>query len=296
MKSDTLKGIIYSIISAVIYGIVPLMTKEITSAQNATLSGSMAYRFLCSTVFVLVFVLWKKYPLRVTGTQFRDLLIFGAGTTVFTSTILVVSYRYISLGLATACHFFYPIAVCIIMRILFREKFHRLTYYAIFCTMAALAILIYSYGTGSLTGMILAVLSGVGWGTYLIAFEKASYKVLEQPVAIFYIMCMTLVCYVVYAVSMRTMYVPQTREIFYMVTSSLGLVTAMVLTAKGVSLIGSPSVAFISLFEPVTCVITDILFYRAIPQDIQWIGYVLMLLSIVLVTIADTSKNKAQES
>ena len=293
MKSDTIKGIVYSIISAVIYGIVPLMTKEITSAQGATLSGSMVYRFLCSTVFVLVYVCWKKYSLRITRAQFRDLMIFGAGATIFTSTLLVISYRYISLGLATACHFFYPLAVCIIMRILFREKFHHLTYYAIFCTIAALVLLIYSYGTGSITGMIIAVLSGIGWGTYLIAFEKASYKDLEQPATIFYVMSLTLICYFLYSLVMRTMYVPGTREIFFMVTSSLGLVTAMILTAKGVVLIGSPSVAFISLFEPITCVITDILFYHAVPQGIQWAGYFLMLLSIVLVTIADTAKNKA---
>ena len=293
MKSDTIKGIVYSVISAVIYGIVPLMTKEITSAENATISGSMAYRFLCSMVFVLIYIFFKKYSFRVTREQLRDLIIFGTGATIFTSTLLVVSYRYISLGLATACHFFYPVAVCIIMRILFQERFQRLTYYAVFCTLAALSILIYSYGISSLTGMVIAVLSGVGWGTYLIAFEKAAYRELEQPVTIFYVMCMTMICYFLFSGVMRTLYVPGIREILFMVTSSLGLVTAMILTAKGVALIGSPSVAFISLFEPITCVITDILFYHSIPQGIQWAGYGLMMLSIILVTVADTAKNKS---
>ena len=62
---------------------------------------------------------------------------------------------------------------------------------------------------------------------------------------------------------------------------------AMLLTVKAISLCGPTMTAFISLFEPITAVITDMIVYHAFPDIIQTAGYLLMGLAIVLITMKD---------
>ena len=288
MKLGTIKGILYSSISAIIYGIIPLLTKEVTSADNATLTGSMALRYFVCAIFAYVFAFRGEYSIKVNKKQLSELFFIGAGSAVITNLLLVSSYGYISLGLATVCHFFYPVAVCIIMYLIFQKRVNRYTKSAVICTITALILLIYSYGMSSIIGMGIAVVSGIGWAIHLVAFEKASYHDLPQPVSVFYIMVFSLLFYTIFTVALQTFFLPTGKQVLWITLAGIGLVSAVILTAKGISLIGSTTVAFISLFEPITCMITDLVVYHNVPQGIQWAGYLLMLVSIVFVTLADT--------
>lgn len=65
------------------------------------------------------------------------------------------------------------------------------------------------------------------------------------------------------------------------------MVGAMLLTVKAISLCGPTMTAFISLFEPITAVVTDMIVYHAFPGIMQTAGYLMMAVAIVLITMKD---------
>ena len=282
-----MKGILYAFLASVIYGIVPLTSKLIISDGTVSESAMLGWRFLFASFFGLLVIFVNRVPIRPTRTQARDILLFGVVGTLLTSLLLTRSYRYIDLGLATVCHFFYPIAVCIIMRIFFREKLSSLGICAVLVTGAALVILASHSGASSLLGMGIAVISGIFWASYLVAFEKASYARMNQNVAVFWIMFGNSVLCILMSILQKEFGLPSISKFLLLCLSALMMTGAMLLTVKAISLCGPTMTAFISLFEPITAVITDMIVYHAFPDIIQTAGYLLMGLAIVVITMKD---------
>ncbi len=116
------KGYIYTALSAIIFGLMPLLTKIII-ARGAT-SLTIAFFRVFYVTIVLFFVLKiKKIDLYL---EKRDLLsailtsIFGSGLTII---ILNESYNYVDTGIATSLHFLYPLfVVCIMLFLLWGEN------------------------------------------------------------------------------------------------------------------------------------------------------------------------------
>ena len=128
MKSATVQnrtsertGVIFTIISAILFGTMPLMAKYAFSL------GSNAYmvafgRFITGAVFSGLFLcLHPGYSVKVTRKQFRSIAMLSFFFAA-TPCMLYASYQYIDSGLATTLHFIYPVAVMLISVIFFKTK------------------------------------------------------------------------------------------------------------------------------------------------------------------------------
>lgn len=276
------KGYIYTALSAIIFGLMPLLTKIII-ARGAT-SLTIAFFRVFYVTIVLFFVLKiKKIDLYL---EKRDLLsailisIFGSGLTII---ILNESYNYVDTGIATSLHFLYPLFVAILCCFFYGEKIKKKQIISLSFALVGI-ICFMSKVNGSLFGYFLAITSGLTYAFYLVKMDKTGLVKMNALKLSFYLALFT-------TIEIFTMNLFMQDVVFKMDALSYGLLLvlalsssflATVLLQKGVLLLGSTRASFICLLEPVTSMIVGILWLNEALTFNKGLGSLAIIISLII--------------
>ena len=276
------KGYIYTALSAIIFGLMPLLTKIII-ARGATSLTIPFFRVFYVTI-VLFFVLKiKKIDLHL---EKRDLLsailtsIFGSGLTII---ILNESYNYVDTGIATSLHFLYPLFVAILCCFFYGEKIKKKQILSLSFALVGI-ICFMSKGNGSLFGYFLAIASGLTYAFYLVKMDKSGLVKMNALKLSFYLALFT-------TIEIFTMNLFMQEVVFKMDVLSYALLLvlalsssflATVLLQKGVLLLGSTRASFICLLEPVTSMIVGILWLNEAFTFNKGLGGLAIIISLII--------------
>ena len=276
------KGYIYTALSAIIFGLMPLLTKIII-ARGAT-SLTIAFFRVFYVTIVLFFVLKiKKIDFHL---EKRDLLsviltsIFGSGLTII---ILNESYNYVDTGIATSLHFLYPLFVAILCCFFYGEKIKKKQIISLSFALVGI-ICFMSKVNGSLFGYFLAITSGLTYAFYLVKMDKTGLVKMNALKLSFYLALFT-------TIEIFTMNLFMQDVVFKMDALSYGLLLvlalsssflATVLLQKGVLLLGSTRASFICLLEPVTSMIVGILWLNEALTFNKGLGGLAIIVSLII--------------
>lgn len=276
------KGYIYTALSAIIFGLMPLLTKIII-ARGATSLTIPFFRVFYVTI-VLFFVLKiKKIDLHL---ERRDLLsailtsIFGSGLTII---ILNESYNHVDTGIATSLHFLYPLFVAILCCFFYGEKIKKKQILSLSFALVGI-ICFMSKGNGSLFGYFLAIASGLTYAFYLVKMDKTGLVKMNAFKLSFYLALFT-------TIEIFTMNLFMQDVVFKMDAIAYGLLLvlalsssflATVLLQKGVLLLGSTRASFICLLEPVTSMIVGILWLNEAFTFNKGLGGLAIIISLII--------------
>lgn len=276
------KGYIYTALSAIIFGLMPLLTKIII-ARGATSLTIPFFRVFYVTI-VLFFVLKiKKIDFHL---EKRDLLsviltsIFGSGLTII---ILNESYNYVDTGIATSLHFLYPLFVAILCCFFYGEKIKKKQIISLSFALVGI-ICFMSKGNGSLFGYLLAIASGLTYAFYLVKMDKTGLVKMNAFKLSFYLALFT-------TIEIFTMNLFMQDVVFKMDAIAYGLLLvlalsssflATVLLQKGVLLLGSTRASFICLLEPVTSMIVGILWLNEAFTFNKGLGGLAIIVSLII--------------
>ena len=276
------KGYIYTALSAIIFGLMPLLTKIII-ARGAT-SLTIAFFRVFYVTIVLFFVLKiKKIDLYL---EKRDLLsailtsIFGSGLTII---ILNESYNYVDTGIATSLHFLYPLFVAVLCCFFYGEKIKKKQILSLSFALVGI-ICFMSKGDGSLFGYFLAITSGLTYAFYLVKMDRTGLVKMNALKLSFYLALFT-------TIEIFTMNLFMQDVVFKMDAIAYGLLLvlalsssflATVLLQKGVLLLGSTRASFICLLEPVTSMIVGILWLNEALTFNKGLGGLAIIISLII--------------
>ena len=276
------KGYIYTALSAIIFGLMPLLTKIII-ARGATSLTIAFFRVFYVTV-VLFFVLKiKKIDLRLEKRDFLSAIltsIFGSGLTII---ILNESYNYVDTGIATSLHFLYPLFVAILCCFFYGEKIKKKQIISLSFALVGI-ICFMSKGNGSLFGYFLAIASGLTYAFYLVKMDKTGLVKMNALKLSFYLALFT-------TIETLTMNLFMQDVVFKMDAIAYGLLLvlalsssflATVLLQKGVLLLGSTRASFICLLEPVTSMIMGILWLNEALTFNKGLGGLAIIISLII--------------
>ena len=276
------KGYIYTALSAIIFGLMPLLTKIII-ARGATSLTIAFFRVFYVTV-VLFFVLKiKKIDLRLEKRDFLSAIltsIFGSGLTII---ILNESYNYVDTGIATSLHFLYPLFVAILCCFFYGEKIKKKQIISLSFALVGI-ICFMSKGNGSLFGYFLAIASGLTYAFYLVKMDKTGLVKMNALKLSFYLALFT-------TIEIFTINLFIQDVVFKMDVLSYGLLLvlalsssflATVLLQKGVLLLGSTRASFICLLEPVTSMIMGILWLNEALTFNKGLGGLAIIISLII--------------
>ena len=276
------KGYIYTALSAIIFGLMPLLTKIII-ARGATSLTIPFFRVLYVTI-VLFFVLKiKKIDFHL---EKRDLLsvmltsIFGSGLTII---ILNESYNYVDTGIATSLHFLYPLFVAILCCFFYGEKIKKKQIISLSFALVGI-ICFMSKGNGSLFGYLLAIASGLTYAFYLVKMDKTGLVKMNAFKLSFYLALFTTIEIFTMNLYMQEV-VFKMDAIAYVLLLVLALSSsflATVLLQKCLILLGSSRASFICLLEPVTSMIVGILWLNEALTFNKGLGGLAIIISLII--------------
>lgn len=257
------KGICYAIASSVAFGVMPGF------AKFAYINGSNPTTVLIARFSLSAFLLWgylnyKKISTKVSLKQFLFLGLTGFIGYTLTTQTLFMSYDYLGGGLATTFHFVYPVIVCLMGVILFKEHLsHQKLIALILSALGVYTLVAFENNSLSMVGIILALFSGISYGLTVIALSVNLVKKLDNRVVTMYVALGAtlgmLLCGLYKGNIVFTFNLPIISA--YLGISIISTICSIILLLKAIHLIGAGSASILATFEPLVSIIVGIIIF-----------------------------------
>lgn len=293
----TIKGYLFVIISAIVYGCMPLGAK-IIYADGVNAMSLVLYRNLLAIPIMALLVKLQGDQLRVTKQELGKVTILSLLGACVTPLMLFLSYNYISSGTATTFHFIYPAAVVLGGIAFFKEKVRiPALLCVVLCTVGACLFYTPEQHIDPF-GSALALLSGVVYAAYILLLSRSG---LQKMSGFKLSMYMSLVCSAVMLIvclALGALTFPGSLKGWVACTAfSLVLcIGAVYLFQQGAFLIGSQRAAILSTFEPITSLIVGVAVFKEALTVRSVFGAVLIIAATVGISLFDILAAKPHRS
>jgi drug/metabolite transporter (DMT)-like permease len=280
-----LKGVLFSVLSAVIFGTSPIFFKTI-AATGINTTTQVVLRSIVTMILAAALAHRQKQPILLKGRLLVDaLLAFVAGQGL-TAILLNSSYAYLPAGMSTSLHFVYPSVVMLVSVLLFRERINAPKLIALFLSIAAIALMTDLSAHGQIIGMILALGSGCSYAFYILYLERTPLKDIPVWTFAFWSSLGCLIAAAALGISTNTLDVSGATGkgvSLLLLMVPLQSVLAVRLFQLGVRYSGSTAASLLSTMEPVTSTILGMLLLHETLGVNKLIGCAAIVLSVVLV-------------
>ena len=292
MNYKTAKGYLFAVLSAIIYGSMPLMAKYIY-ADGVTPMTLVFLRNLFAIIPLAALAYREKKTLKVPKELLPSIALISLFGCCITPTLLFSSYQFIASGTATVIHFSYP-AMVVIAQVLFLKK-KVLPASIVSVVLCVLGVsLFYSPGeTFNFTGGALALLSGVTFATYVILLSCFDSSNVSGFLFGFYVTIVSTAAAFIICLVSGNLVLPSSALGWGLcvVFSLLVTVGAVVLFQQSTFLIGGERASILSTLEPITSLVFGVIVFKE-PLGIRvLIGSVLVVAASILTALSDMKKN-----
>lgn len=288
-----IKGIIFTIISAFVFGFTPILAKFTYDGGNNAVTLTFL-RALLGIPFLYFGMKKNKTTMKITKREFFHFIglsFLGIG---ITTTALYASYSYISVGMATTLHFIYPCVVYFICILFFREKITLKKMLALVFSMIGIVMLVDEIRGGSALGVFLATLSGITYGLFLVYLDKSGFKHMDPFKCTLYISLFNIVGLFVFGKFTGELTFALT-PLSWGLTVLISFLTAIFGNAflqLGVKYCGATTASILCTFEPITSVVLGIIFLSESITVFKLVGCGLIVLAVLLLSINNSVKSK----
>lgn len=289
-----LKGYLFVIASAVIYGLMPLMASHIY-ADGVNAMTLVLLRNLLALPVLAVLAFWQQKTLKVPVKSLGSTAFLAAFGCCATPVLLFSSYHYIPSGTATTIHFVYPAIVVLIGVLFLKKKVQMGTLLSLLVCLAGIALFYKPGGDFHWGGAALALASGLTFAIYVAMLPVLRHEKVSGFLFTFYIALCSTVLMAITCLATGNLVLPQSLTGWaWCLLFALGVTAgAVVLFQQGTFLVGSERASILSTFEPITSVVAGVLFMEEIVGPRDYVGITLVLAASVLIAVFDMKKKTA---
>jgi drug/metabolite transporter (DMT)-like permease len=278
------KGIAFTMVSAVAYGISPVL---IRMAYDGGATGvSVAFLRILAVPALLAVMRAEKIPPFLTAREAKDVILScGVGFGI-TTLLLFGSYARIPVGMATTLHFIYPIMVNVVCIFFFREKFSLPMLFAlVMCTAGVFLFMGNADGVNS-KGVVMALVSGLTYAFFLVYVDKSGIKNMNHFKFSFWLSIMLTVFFGVYGAITGTLALNLTVTAWALcaVNSILCAVVAVTALQLGIQFAGAATASILSTLEPITSFVLGVAILEEGYSTAKMIGVVCVVVAVVTVS------------
>jgi drug/metabolite transporter (DMT)-like permease len=281
------KGIIFTMISAIVYGISPVLIKS--AYDGGATAASVAFLRILSLPVLLAIMRTKKISLSLTRRETKDVIIScGVGFGI-TTLLLFGSYAHISVGMATNLHFIYPITVSVVCVCFFHDKFSmRMAFALVMCTAGVFLFMENTPGTGAGTkGIVMALVSGLTYAFFLVYVDKSEMKNMNHFKLSFWLSIMLTIFFGVYGTLTETLVLNLTKTAWIICAANSILCAVVAVTALqiGIQLSGAATASILSTLEPITSFVLGVMILGEAYSTAKIIGVVCVVAAVLTVSV-----------
>lgn len=283
-----IKGIIFTIISAFVFGFTPILAKITYAGGNNAITLTFL-RALLGLPFLYIGMRKNKTVLKITKDEFFKFILLSFLGIGITTTSLYSSYNYISVGMATTLHFIYPCVVYFICILFFKEKITKKKLTALVFSSFGIIMLIDKVSYGNTVGIFLATLSGITYGLFLVYLDKSGFKHMDAFKCTFYISLFNIVGLFVFGkfTGNLTFALDLSAWLITILISFLTSIFGNAFLQLGVKYCGATTASILCTFEPITSVVLGIIFLSEHITVFKFLGCIFIILAVVLLSIND---------
>ncbi|HAH94488.1 DMT family transporter [Dielma fastidiosa] len=286
-------GILMTVISAMIFGFTPVLTKYIYGLGGNAMTV-IFYRNLI--IMPVLYLLAKRQhaSFQMRGEMRLNMLITGVIGSTGTTLLLSYSYNWISVGTATTLHFLYPIFVALLCRFCYGEKLGGGKTLALILALLGTCCFMDLHDMEKMGGLLMAVGSGCTYAFYMVLTEKKNLKEINPFVYSFNISLIICVCMLLLNLF--------THEIIWrldlvclgliVLLAILNSVFAITLLQVGIKKLGATTASIFCLFEPINSVVCEWLFLNESLSFSKLLGCTIIIAAIVLLVVFENRKVK----
>lgn len=275
------KGIIYVLISALIYGFTPVLCSMTYDLGNTPLTLTFFRSFF---VLPVLTVLMKKddISMKIGRDELVKVFIIALFGAVFTTLLLYSSYQFIAVGTATTLHFLYPLSVTLICHFVYHDKLRKKQIIALVVSLIGVGFFIDLNDLGMIQGIVMALISGITFSIYLVGIEKFGLSKMNSYKLSFYIAACVCVCLIIINLFTGQFNFDQPLLSYglMVIVAVLAQFVAVVTLKEGIAIIGSSLASMFSMAEPVSSVIFGAMFLAESITIMQIVGCVLIMFGV----------------
>ncbi len=286
------RGIVLAIMSAVIFGIMPFMTKLLYTKGGNPISIPF-YRNLFILIVLCVTVIIKRESLKLPFKTYAILFIASFFALHLTTLFLFIAYYSIPSGMATTIHFLYPILVSVGSIIVLRRVHHPLKYVALLFSVLGIILLFEVSTKANWQGIALSFLSAVTYAVYILMIEYSVLKTLRPLVVAFYLNLFATLTFGVHGVVTHSIAIDYSAStwLLLIVFSLLIGIGGSIFMQLAIGYIGGQSAAILSTFEPITSIVIGV-FVLSEQLTLKMIVGMVLIIVAALIVIKVEGQNK----
>ena len=282
----------FAIISAVIYGCMPLMAKRIYNLGVNPMT-LVLLRNLLAVPILAVLAHTSGQSLKISLKALPNVSLIAFFGCCATPVLLFSAYNFIPSGTATVFHFVYPALVVLAGILFFKHPINKGNIVAV--ALCFLGIVMF-YDPGAvlnLQGSGLALLSGVTFAVYVLLLSNPANSSLSGIRFTFYTSAISSVIMLIGCLISGQLSLPNSVEgwVCCIIFAMAVTVGAVMLFQQGTFLIGGERTSILSALEPITGVLIGALFMGEKLSLGVAVGSALVVLASILTVLTDTRKN-----
>ena len=289
--SDTLKGYLFALVSALTYGMIPLFMIPLKKLDFFSVDTALFYRFLIAAILILGYlVFYQKESVKINLKEGIVLSILGFFYAL-SAEFLFIAYDFLSPGIASTIFFIYPIMVALILGIFFKEKITLATTISLVIVVVGVGVLsIKDNFEINYIGLFVSLLGALMYALYMIIVNKTKIKASGVKVSFYSMVFASLFFLVKTLVLENSVAIPSLEigthlALFSLITTALSVVSLV----YAIKFIGSTPTAIMGAVEPVVAVMISVgLFDETLTFSL--IAGVIIIISGVLIDVVFNKK------
>ena len=289
--SDTLKGYLFALVSALTYGMIPLFMIPLKKLDFFSVDTALFYRFLIAAILILGYlVFYQKESVKINLKEGFVLSVLGLFYAL-SAEFLFIAYDFLSPGIASTIFFIYPIMVALILGIFFKEKITLATTISLIVVVVGVGVLsIKDNFEINYIGLFVSLLGALMYALYMIIVNKTKIKASGVKVSFYSMVFASLFFLVKTLVLGNSVAIPSLKigthlALFALITTALSVVSLV----YAIKYIGSTPTAIMGAVEPVAAVMISVgLFGETLTFSL--IAGVIIIISGVLIDVVFNKK------
>lgn len=284
---NKLNGFLYGIISSASFGVIPLFA--IPAMQHGMdFMNVISYRFLFATISLAVLLKIRKVSFGIQKSDLPTLLLLSFFY-IISSVFLLWGYKFMPSGVATTIHFMYPVVTTVIMMLFFREKNSVARSLAILMAIAGVYSLSYSDSKGEtdLLGVVIVLISAVGYALYLVAVGQRKNQSLKGLKLTFYVFLFSTIILLAGMLSTGNMHpIPDyTTAGNLLLLAIIPTIVSNLTLIEAIKYIGATRTSVLGAMEPVTAVVVGIAVFGETFTVSIAIGIMLIVSAVTIIIL-----------
>lgn len=296
MNKTVVKGILFAITSAVLYGMCAVLTK-IATKESLSVSTLIFGRGICGMVFLFLAGGVKRRLPKIRVRNLPKAALYGICGTAATQIFLNLAYFYLPVGTTTTIHFMYPAVVSILNALLFRQKVPRVTMLTLTVSTLSMFLFFESINASQSMGVLFAVLSVFSWTFQLVYMGHSGILEENRQSLTFYVCLAMAMTGLIYGLVTRSLQLDRVLPNLGIIAliAFLNNICATICLQNGVKYAGAGLSAVFSVFEPIASIVIGAIVLQERLSFRQILACALILGSICFMIVwnAKPKKRKA---